>query len=261
MCKDCGCQEANQKMRHGLSQGHAHGIEHEHVVNGQVIRHSHAPRVIDLGLSVLAKNDKIAAENRLWFEKNGTRVFNLISSPGSGKTLLLEKTVQELGPDFKWAIITGDQEKDYDAQRLKRAGANVLQLNTASACHLDASMIHKERDHFITPGLECLVIENVGNLVCPAAFDLGEKEKIAFLSCTEGEDKPTKYPQLFHEAGLIVLTKMDLVPHLDWNLSLCEEHIRRVNPHAPILHVSARTGMGVKTWAHYLRTGTVELNK
>jgi len=177
----------------------------------------------------LAKNDRIASENRNWFTTNGVVVFNLISSPGSGKTFLLEKTIRELGPKLNIAILTGDQEQDYDAQRLKSAGARVKQLNTGSSCHLDASMIERELGLFIKPEPHLLIIENVGNLVCPAAFDLGEAMKIALLSCTEGEDKPSKYPLLFSEASLILLTKMDLVPHLDWNLALCEKHIRQVN--------------------------------
>jgi hydrogenase nickel incorporation protein HypB len=251
MCRDCGCSQANQ--------------EHEHWVDGKRIVHSHAPprliempRRITLEQSVLAKNDRIAAENRQWFLEHDQRVLNLISSPGSGKTMLLEKTVERLGPEFSRAILTGDQERDFDAQRLKGAGAEVLQLNTASSCHLDAAMIQKQLGQFVRPEHRLVVIENVGNLVCPAAFDLGEGQKVALLSCTEGEDKPSKYPLLFHEAGLIVLSKMDLVPHLDWSLELCEQHIRKVNPHAPILRLSARTGEGMDAWVRFIRTGSCE---
>ena len=181
-------------------------------------------RKFTLEESVLAKNDRIASENRLWFKQNGIRVLNLISSPGSGKTLLLEKTISRLASDLKMVILNGDQEHDFDAVRLKSAGAEVLQLNTASSCHLDAGMISRELGYFVRPEPQILVIENVGNLVCPAAFDLGETLKVALLSTTEGEDKPSKYPLLFHEAGLIVLTKMDLVPHLDWSLELSWGH-------------------------------------
>jgi len=267
MCRDCGCQEAGLEHAHrdhveDHSHVHDHGV-HEHWVDGKLIRHSHTPRLtetprrIRLEESVLAKNDRIAGENRQWFADHHIRVLNLISSPGSGKTLLLEKTVQALTAahaDFKLAIMTGDQERDFDAQRLKSAGAEVLQLNTQSACHLDAEMIRKQLGTFVRPDHQVLIIENVGNLVCPAAFDLGENHKVALLSCTEGEDKPSKYPLLFREASLIVLTKMDLVPHLDWDLKLCEQHIRSVNAHAPILQISARTGIGMDAWLNFLHT-------
>jgi len=262
MCRDCGCEEAN----------HEHQKIHEHWVNGKWVRHSHVPsdpasgvprliekpRRITLEESILAKNDRIARDNRSWFTQNGIIVFNLISSPGSGKTYLLEKTIQKLGSKVNIAILTGDQEHDFDAERLKSAGARVKQLNTRSSCHLDASMIQREMGGFIRPEPHLLIIENVGNLVCPAAFDLGEAMKIALLSCTEGEDKPSKYPLLFSEASIILLTKMDLVPHLDWKLALCEEHIRRVNSSAPIFHVSARTEAGLEPWLSFLEVGLRE---
>lgn len=282
MCRDCGCQEAgleHAQREHDHTHAHMHDHSaqehwHEHIIDGKVVRHTHSPasdlalsamtnfvfkgtpRRIKLEESVLAKNDRIAAENRLWFTQHHMQVLNLISSPGSGKTMLLEKTAQALtaqGQHGKMAIITGDQEQDFDARRLRQAGAEVLQLNTQSSCHLDADMIRKQLDHFVQPEHRLLIIENVGNLVCPAAFDLGENNKVALLSCTEGEDKPAKYPLLFREASLIVLTKMDLVPHLDWSYALCEKHIRSVNAHAPILQLSARTGGGMQGWLEYLR--------
>jgi len=182
-------------------------------------------------------------------------VLNLISAPGSGKTLLLEKTVARVGRKLGVVILTGDQEHEFDAQRLKAAGAEVRQLNTGSSCHLDASMIERELGAYVRPAPQLLIIENVGNLVCPAAFDLGETTKVALLSSTEGEDKPSKYPLLFREAGLVVLTKMDLVPHLDWDAALCERHIRRVNSSVPILRLSARTGEGLEPWLDFLSSG------
>lgn len=264
MCRDCGCQEAGAATHghdHGEQQAHHHQNEHEHEhwIDGKLIRHSHAPtgessRRIALEESVLAKNDRIAGENRKWFADHKLTVLNLISSPGSGKTLLLEKTTQRIGPGSGIAILNGDQERDFDAQRLKSAGAEVLQINTLSSCHLDAGMIQAELGRFVRPEHRLLVIENVGNLVCPAAFDLGESKKIALLSCTEGEDKPSKYPLLFHEAALIVITKIDLIPHLDWSLELCERHIRKVNATAPILRLSARTGEGLSGWLDFLTT-------
>ncbi|MBL7669883.1 MAG: hydrogenase nickel incorporation protein HypB [Bdellovibrionaceae bacterium] len=237
MCQDCGCEIAN-KSAHGTLAPRPSSVG--------------APQKISLEHLVLAKNNLIAASNRKWFSANHQRVLNLISSPGTGKTLLLEKTIERLPKTLKTAILTGDQERDFDAQRLLARGANVRQLNTLSSCHLDASMIAKELGNFVSPDLDLLIIENVGNLVCPAAFDIGEDEKVALLSTTEGEDKPSKYPLLFHEATLIVITKMDLVPHLDWDLSLCLNHIRKVNSKAPIITLSAKSGDGMDAWIDYL---------
>jgi len=278
MCRDCGCEEANHSAQGNASESGEENVEHRHWVNGKWIQHSHRaegapatqarlggavhrmvpPRRISLELSVLAKNDRIAQENRDWFETHRVQVMNLISSPGSGKTFLLEKTAQHFGKTApaRMAILTGDQEQDFDAQRLKAVGADVLQLNTQSACHLDASMIQKQLGAFVLPEHRLLIIENVGNLVCPASFDLGESMKVALLSTPEGEDKPSKYPLLFKEAGLIVITKMDLVPHLDWSLELCEQHIRKVNPMARILLLSAKTGEGLPEWFDFLETCT-----
>ena len=281
MCRDCGCQQANERahMKENLD-GHSiadqmneseHKLNtehwHDHWVEGKLVRHSHViqskdivngrSRKIILEESILKKNDQIAKENRNWFKKNRIKVLNLISSPGSGKTLLLEKTVEFLkkkSPDFKMVILTGDQEKDFDAQRLNAVGADVLQLNTVNSCHLDASMIEKELGRFVRPEHQLLIIENVGNLVCPAAFDLGETQKVALLSTTEGEDKPSKYPLLFHEAGLIVISKVDLIPYLDWSLELCQQHIRSVNISAPILKLSSKTGEGMEAWFEFLHT-------
>lgn len=243
MCQDCGCQIAN-KMAHGKGPIGTIRVSAPSMV--------HASQKISVEQLVVAKNNLVASSNRDWFRKHNMRVLNIISSPGAGKTLLLEKTSQFLSSQLKLAILTGDQERDFDAQRLLNRGAKVKQINTLSSCHLDASMIAKEIDQFISPDLNLLIIENVGNLVCPAAFDLGEHEKIALISTTEGEDKPSKYPLLFHEASLIIITKMDLVPHLDWNLDLCLEHIRRVNPKAPIFQISAKTGAGMDLWVNYL---------
>jgi hydrogenase nickel incorporation protein HypB len=241
MCKDCGCQTANQKMREKALE------------NLEMSALSFRPpkRTLTLEQKVLEKNDELAAENRKWFERNRVRAINMMSSPGAGKTLLLEKTVELLRGQKEISILTGDQEKDFDAQRLLARGAHVRQLNTRSSCHLDAAMIHGQLHDFVRPD-SLLIIENVGNLVCPAAFDLGEKERVALLSTTEGEDKPAKYPLLFHTANLILLTKSDLIPHLDWSEALCESHVRKVNPTAPILKLSSKTGEGMGAWLQYL---------
>ena len=233
MCRDCGCQQANAD-RHASSLAH--------------------PRRIVLQMSVLARNDRLAAQNRQWLRRHEIRALNLISSPGAGKTLLLERTVQRLGAGAQLVILTGDQERDFDAQRLRAVGAEVKQLNTHSACHLDAAMLKGELGEFVRPAAHrLLIVENVGNLVCPAAFDLGESEKIALLATTEGEDKPAKYPLLFREASLIVLTKIDLLPHLDFSVELFTQHLRRVNPSAPLVMLSAKTGEGFLAWLDFLR--------
>jgi hydrogenase nickel incorporation protein HypB len=267
MCKDCGCQTANEKM-HKILSGHSHSPPTLNLstavfkTTSPVLNASNATHTLTVEERVLAKNDKLAKENRAWFDRHHMKAINMISSPGAGKTYLLERTLElvsrqekksgQAKDSGKITILTGDLERDYDAQRLAAKGGKVKQLNTLSSCHLDAAMISKELDTFVERDTNLLIIENVGNLVCPAAFDLGEHEKVALLSTTEGEDKPSKYPLLFHTASLIVITKIDLVPYLDWSLEKCVEHIRKVNPTAPILKLSAKTGEGMNAWLDYL---------
>ena len=169
----------------------------------------------------------------------------LISSPGSGKTFLLEKTLEALDGDVRAAVITGDQQTDNDAKRLEGKGAPVVQIETRSSCHLDAQQVRDRLEAVVFDGIELLLIENVGNLVCPAAFDLGEDSKVALLSVTEGEDKPLKYPVLFHDSPVCVITKIDLLPHLDTDIEKCRQSIRAVRPDAKIFEVSAKTGEGM----------------
>lgn len=173
---------------------------------------------------------------------------NIISSPGSGKTALLERTLETLRGKVSCAVIVGDQQTDNDARRLTGRGAPVRQIETRSSCHLNAEQIERFLPTVAGDGATLLFVENVGNLVCPAAFDLGEACKIALLSVTEGEDKPLKYPVLFHDAPLVVITKIDLVPHLDWDRARCHAAIRAVRPDARIVEVSAKTGEGMEAW-------------
>lgn len=266
MCLDCGCRAANKKASvfKGSGAQAPGGAITFRPVEGAVAPardESKTPgHTLVLGEKVLAKNEEIAARNQKWFRERGIRVVNMISSPGSGKTLLLEKTTELLRASgdgavngaMSVAILTGDQERDFDERRLASRGAKVKQINTISSCHLDAAMIERELGGFVTPETQLLIIENVGNLVCPAAFDLGETEKVALLSTTEGEDKPGKYPLLFHRASVVVITKIDLIPHLDWSLEKCIEHIRRVNPEVPIIQLSARTGEGMEEWIKFV---------
>ncbi len=207
---------------------------------------------MDVESKVLARNDEIALRNRVWLEERGIVAINLISSPGSGKTMLLEKTLDALGPERTPAVIVGDQQTDNDARRLARPGISVRQIETLSSCHLGAGQVERVLPEVAGDGVRLLFIENVGNLVCPAAFDLGERHKIALLSVTEGEDKPLKYPVLFHDAPVVVITKIDLVPHLDWNRESCLRAIRTVRPDARIIELSARSGEGMRTWLEYL---------
>jgi hydrogenase nickel incorporation protein HypB len=285
MCKDCGCEAANDKaffQKHDHDHGHdhhhdhahdhhhdhahdhhhdhahdhhhdhAHDHHHDHAHDHHHDHDHHHPqeiKTIDIEKAILEKNDLLAKKNREYFNRHNIKVLNIISSPGSGKTQLLEKTIKYL-PNI--SVIIGDQEKDLDAKRVSAAGGRVLQLNTYSSCHLNAEMINKELDNFITPDIDLLVIENVGNLVCPAAFDLGENAKVAMLSTPEGEEKPIKYPVLFHTADLIIISKIDLAGVLEWDRDKCYEYIRNVNPSAKIIELSSKTGQGLDQWIEYL---------
>jgi hydrogenase nickel incorporation protein HypB len=207
---------------------------------------------VTVGQRVLAQNDTLAAANRAWLAQHGVVALNLISSPGSGKTLLLERTIERLRDRVPCAVIAGDQCTDNDKRRLDRTGVPVVQIETRDACHLDAARVAAVLPEVVRPDTRLLFIENVGNLVCPAAFDLGENFKVALLSTTEGEDKPVKYPALFAGAEVVVLTKMDLAPHLDWDARACHRSLQAVHPGVFVFEVSAKTGQGLDLWCDYL---------
>ena len=249
MCSTCGCGE-NELTIHAHDHAHDHAHEHPHV-------HDHAPegRRLTLEQDILAKNAKFAAGNRRLFTERGILVLNLVSSPGSGKTTLLARTVQTLRAEFPVAVIGGDQQTANDAERIRAAGAPAVQINTGKGCHLDAHGIGHALERLPLPEHGLLFIENVGNLVCPADFDLGEACKVVVLSVTEGEDKPLKYPNMFAAAGLMLLNKTDLLPHLDFDVARCLDYARRVNPDIRILQLSARTGEGMDAWLDWLRQG------
>jgi len=241
MCDTCGCGETTAHHHHD----HDHPHDHKH--------DQPAPtRTVQLEEKVLAKNDAYAAANRSWLAERGVTAINMISAPGTGKTYLLEKTLERLNGRVPCAVIAGDQKTDNDARRLEGKGAEVIQIETVSACHLDAHRVGHAMQHVVRDGTRLLFIENVGNLVCPAAFDLGETFKIALMSVTEGEDKPVKYPSLFTQAPVVVLTKTDLIPHLDWDLAACRENLKRVHPGVFLFELSARTGEGMDGWIDYL---------
>lgn len=241
MCTICGCGE-NDYHHHSHAHpagGHAHGPPDMDISEpGQ-------SRIIRIERDILAKNAEYAAANRARFAAAGITALNLMSSPGSGKTALLVRTISDLRDRHPIAVIEGDQQTSNDAERIRATGAPAVQINTGKGCHLDAHGVGHALDELSPPRGTLLFIENVGNLVCPAAFDLGEASRIVVFSVTEGEDKPIKYPDMFAAADLLLINKADLIPYLDFDLGLTTEYARRVNPGAEIFVVSARTGAGM----------------
>ena len=203
--------------------------------------------------NILEINESYAAENRKVFNANHSFVMNMMSSPGSGKTMLLERTLERMDPS-RIAIIEGDMQTTKDAERLERFGVQIVQISTGNACHLDGKMIHDALTDLDLSDVRLLVIENVGNLVCPAEFRVGEHAKVVVLSVTEGEDKPLKYPLMFREAALCVFNKIDLLPHLDFSLEEARENARQINPQLAFLSISCKTGQGLEEWTDWLQS-------
>jgi len=233
MCTTCGCPEEGHVHHHGEGE-HVHGTK------------------ISVETDVLSKNNRYAEQNRALFRKKGIFALNLVSSPGSGKTTILERTLSDLSEKLRCAVIEGDQQTDNDARRIAATGVPVRQINTGAGCHLDAHMVGHALEE-LSVELDLLFIENVGNLVCPAAFDLGEAHKVVVLSVTEGEDNPLKYPQMFHAADVMLLNKSDLLPYLDFDVEKCLDMARRVSPGIKIFRLSAKTGEGMAEWYQWLR--------
>src|SRR5574343_981814 len=239
MCTICGCESAHAHAPH--EHGHAHAHEHTH---GDM--HT---RVLRLEQDILAGNQHMADHVRAHLAGQHTLALNLVSSPGSGKTTLLVETVARLKAQQRpVAVIEGDQQTSFDAERIRATGVQAVQINTGKGCHLDARMVHDALHDLPTLPHGVLMIENVGNLVCPAGFDLGERAKVLVFSVTEGEDKPLKYPDMFQAAGLILLHKCDLLPYLGFDVDKAMGFIRQVNPHAPVLQLSSTTGEGFDAW-------------
>ena len=243
MCATCGCGDVEHEHEHEHAHPHTHP-EHAH-------EHAHARR-ISLEQDVLAKNDRLAAKNRALFGARRIAAFNFTSAPGAGKTTLLEALIKQVGGRFPLAVIEGDQETARDADRIRSTGAPVVQINTRTGCHLDAQMVNAAVTALDPPRGALLLIENVGNLVCPALFDLGERAKAVILSVTEGEDKPLKYPHMFRAAGIAILSKVDLLPHLDFDVDECLSNIRRVNPTLRVFQVSTKKGIGLPAFCDYM---------
>lgn len=212
-----------------------------------------APRVIELQTRLLDQNDRQAEANRAFLRERGIRAFNLVSSPGAGKTTLLERTLDALAGKVRCAVLVGDLETDNDGRRLRREGVAVAQITTGGTCHLDAAMVARGLEALPLEGVRLLFIENVGNLVCPASFDLGENRRVTLLACTEGEDKPLKYPPIFTSAHAVVLNKIDVADVLGFDRAAARANIQRIAPQAEVFELSARTGEGFAPWIEYLR--------
>jgi hydrogenase nickel incorporation protein HypB len=208
--------------------------------------------MVQIEQDILAKNDQYAVRNRQYFADHGILALNLVSSPGSGKTTLLVRTIEALKGRIATAVVEGDQQTTNDADRIRATGAPALQINTGKGCHLDASMVGKALDRLAIGDDSVVFIENVGNLVCPASFDLGEAGKVVVLSVTEGENKPLKYPDMFRAARLMLLNKVDLLPHLAFDVERCLEYARRINPEIEVIRTSATTGEGFDEWLRWL---------
>jgi hydrogenase nickel incorporation protein HypB len=239
------------------SHPHEHGRDHEHDhAGGGHHAHAHGTvsgEVVALETRILAKNDALAAKNRAWFRGREILALNLVSSPGAGKTTLLERTIRDLKDELKLFVVEGDQATANDGERIRAAGAAAVQVNTGTGCHLEADMVARGLQELRPSAGSVVMIENVGNLVCPALFDLGERAKVVILSVAEGEDKPLKYPHMFRAAEIMILNKIDLLPHVDFDMARAIANAIQVNPNIATIQVSARTGEGLEAWYEWLR--------
>ena len=264
MCATCGCSDAAVVRLFDDLGGHGHDHEHDDHEHGghehgghEHGSHEHGnhgdERTVQLQQKVLAKNDRLAEANRDWLRQRNVLAINLMSSPGAGKSTLLERTAAELAGRVAISVIEGDQAAALDATRIQAAGCRVVQINTGVGCHLDAEMVAEGLRVLDPPGGSVVVIENVGNLVCPALFDLGEQARVVLASVTEGADKPVKYPHMFRQADLVLVTKTDLLPYVDFDTARHAADVRSLRPGALLLPLSATTGAGMQEWYDWLR--------
>jgi hydrogenase nickel incorporation protein HypB len=254
MCVTCGCSDDLPVFSHShphphfdLIEEHTHGLESSPVP--EILRQS---TILSVEQNLLSKNDRIAVQNRAWFQDHHILALNLVSSPGAGKTALLTRTITDLKSQLGIHVIEGDQATANDAERIRATGCNVVQINTGTGCHLDAAMIELGLQALQPSANTVVMIENVGNLICPALFDLGEQAKVVILSVTEGEDKPIKYPHLFRASNVMILTKIDLLPYVPFDVDRCLHYVHQVNPNLQIFQVSALTTIGLQDWYDWL---------
>ncbi len=242
MCKDCGCSITDG--------GNFHSHDHHHHVHNPTLEDK---KTVEVLTKILDANDRQAQSNREHFDRHKILAINLMSSPGAGKTTLLEKTIDLLGKELKIGVIEGDLETNKDAERIKSKGAPAYQITTGQACHLDAFMVHEGLHHLPLEELDLVFIENVGNLVCPASYDVGAHVNVVLLSTTEGDDKPEKYPVMFKSAELMLITKIDLLPYMDFNIDRAVSSARKINPRIDIIKLSSKTGEGFDLWLDFIR--------
>ncbi len=292
MCGTCGCQDGNKATVTNLQTGehthidaggnitththdhddhhhdhdHAHDHPHDHDhshdhAHTHAKAHGNVGTTIALEQAIMQKNDALAERNRAWFAGREILALNLVSSPGSGKTTILERTIIDNKNKTNIYVIEGDQQTANDAQRIKDSGAPAVQINTGTGCHLEADMVMEGVKTLKPKPGSVIMIENVGNLVCPALFDLGEAVKVAILSVTEGEDKPIKYPHMFQASDVMLLNKIDLLPHLNFDVEKCLDYARQVNPHIKIIQLSAKTGEGMDEWYDWLKAQSAKASE
>ncbi len=269
MCGTCGCgseengviiQKPGNKNGHQHSHGptevHSHGHHHHHHHHDHHGDHTHVPTsktVLEVEQDILQHNDVMAARNKGYFEAKGIFALNLVSSPGSGKTAILERTLKDLKDEISFYVIEGDQQTLNDANRIAAVGVPVIQINTGKGCHLESEMVYEAVKELEMKDNSVLMIENVGNLVCPSMFNLGEDKRVVIISPTEGVDKPIKYPDMFHTADICIINKIDLLPYLDVDLDQLKEYALQVNPNLQFFEVSATQGIGMGEWYKWLR--------
>jgi hydrogenase nickel incorporation protein HypB len=275
MCVTCGCSSDENEVKiikvdgttvqhshshdHGYGS-HVHSHSHDHDHNHEHHHHDHSHdhiKEIELERAILHQNDLLAERNKGYFDAKNIFAINLVSSPGSGKTSLLERTIADLKNDISFAVIEGDQQTTNDADRIAALEIPVIQINTGKGCHLDSEMISKAVKELSPKDGSLLMIENVGNLVCPSMFDLGENIRVVIISITEGEDKPIKYPDMFYGSQVCVINKIDLLPYLKFDLAKLKDYAKKVNPHLEFFEVSAYTGEGMASWYEFLKKSLI----
>lgn len=267
MCSTCGCGtdgngarviDLKEEHHHEHSDGHAHSHDHSHGhshdhSHNHDHEHEHQHRVIELERDILQQNDLSAARNRGYFEAKKITAINLVSSPGSGKTSFLERTLTDLKEEINFQVIEGDQQTLNDAKRIEAVQVPVIQINTGKGCHLDGDMVQRALKKLEPEEGSVLMIENVGNLVCPSMFDLGEEMRVVIISTTEGDDKPIKYPDMFHGSQICIINKIDLLPYVNFKVDVAKEYAKQLNPDMLFFELSATTGEGMDKWYTFLK--------